>query len=118
MFERDGPKGPRASNGELYFTLTHAGRKSEGAGYAFQFMAIGEDTLPAISAAKDAFMTALHAEKALHGDSILEWRTRPEAEVFKVCTIPRFDGDTKADPVYAVRVRARLAFVDAMSSVA
>lgn len=86
MLERDGPVGSKASDGQYYRTLTHAGYKEEG---------VAPSTLETADAVWESFTSALKAEIARHTGKVLEWRSRPSLEF-------------RDDRCW---VRARLAFV-------
>lgn len=104
MAEQDGTLTAIATDGQRYFTLTHAGRKDECYPVKFMFASYG-DTSEAERMARALFDWQLEREKAAHPGTILEWRARPE---LRTETVTSEDGGTTVSLLW---MRGRLAFV-------
>lgn len=94
----------RASNGEPYFTLTHAGRKVEGEPVGFAIIGRKSDASLAFKVAKQLFDAKLAEERLAHPGLSIEWRRKPTV---------RFTQASVYEPQDSIHivVSARLAFI-------
>lgn len=77
MIERDGKPDRLASNGQPYFTLTHAGVKEEFGHLPFYVTAESSNRAIAERALMVMYDAHLNALKAANVGKMLEWRSRP-----------------------------------------
>lgn len=105
MIERDGKPIFKASDGQLYTTVTHAGAKKEGETFPFFLICTQKHAADTEKAAMSMLMEHIDNLKQQNAGKVLEWRARPYIDR---------GNDYFGDQVY-ISAKARLAFIDPLS---